>query len=320
MSKKVVIVGDGAVGSTYAYTLLLQELAETIVLVDVNKDRTQADSLDMTHALPFTKISPQRIISGEYSDAADADLVVITANAPAAQLKVGDSRLALLEGNIAMIKSITMSIMASGFDGIFLIASNPVDVISRIVAEISGFPKERVIGSGTVLDSARMKSILAAKFQNLIGANDVSGYVIAEHGASSFTAWSSAQVAGVPLSVFAEKEGINELDFDKIDEEVRQVGLDIFQMKGSTSYGIASALATITRAIFKNERTVLPVSSYLKEPVYGVSGLYIGIPTVVSARGAEKVIELDLTAQEQEKFHLSADLLKQNFDSISGRL
>ncbi|GAB2024873.1 L-lactate dehydrogenase [Lactovum odontotermitis] len=318
MSKKVVIVGDGAVGSTYAYTLLLQELAETIVLVDVNKDRTLADSLDMTHAQPFTKRSPQQIISGEYSDAADADLVVITANAPAAQLKVGDSRLALLEGNIAMIKSITTSIMASGFDGIFLIASNPVDVISRIVAEISSFPKERVIGSGTVLDSARMKSILASKFQ--IDANDVSGYVIAEHGASSFTAWSSAQVAGVPLSVFAEKEGFRDLDVEQIDEEVRQVGLDIFQMKGSTSYGIASALATITRAIFKNERTVLPVSSYLKEPVYGVSELYIGIPTVVSAQGAEKVVALDLTAQEQEKFRQSAEILMQNFESISGKL
>ncbi|GAB2027605.1 L-lactate dehydrogenase [Lactovum odontotermitis] len=317
-SKKVVVVGDGAVGSTYAYTLLLQELAETIVLVDVNADRTLADSLDMTHAQPFTKRSPQQILSGDYSDAADADLVVITANAPAAQLKVGDSRLALLEGNIAMIKSITTSIMASGFDGIILIASNPVDVISRIVAEISGLPKARVIGSGTVLDSARMKSILAAKFQ--IDPNDVSGYVIAEHGASSFTAWSSAQAAGVPLSIFAEREGFGALDFDEIDEEIRQSGLEIFRMKGSTSYGIASALATITRAIFKNERTVLPVSSYLEDPVCGVSGLYIGIPTLISAQGAERVIAPELTAKEQEKLRQSAELLKRNYDSISGKL
>ncbi|MDR2976356.1 MAG: L-lactate dehydrogenase [Streptococcaceae bacterium] len=318
MTKKVVIVGTGAVGSTCAYTLLLQEIADTIVLVDINKDRTVADSLDMTHALPFTNLSPKQIISGEYSDAADADLVIITANAPAAQLKAGDSRLSLLVGNVAMIKDITTSVMASGFDGIFLIASNPVDLITRIVAEVSGLPKSRVIGTGTLLDSARMKTIIADKLQ--VNPNDINGCVMGEHGESSFTAWSNAQIFTLPLDDYIQKEGLEKPDFDQIDNEIRQVGFDIFQKKGNTSYGIASALATIARAIFRNESTILPVSSYLSSPIYDVKNLYIGIPTVISEQGAEKIIELELTTSEQEKFRKSAKILEQNFDSISAEL
>jgi L-lactate dehydrogenase len=319
MTKKVVIVGVGAVGSTCAYTLLLQEIADTVVLVDINKDRTQADSLDMAHALPFTQLSPKQVISGEYDDAADADIVIVTANAPAAQLDVGgDGRLALLKGNVGMIKEITTSIMASGFDGIFLIASNPVDLIARIVAEVSGLPKSRVIGTGTLLDSARMKTIVAEHL--LVNPNDINGCVMGEHGNSSFTAWSNTQVTTLALNDYIKREGVQALDFDQIDEEIRQVGFDIFQAKGNTSYGIASALATVARAIFRNERTILPVSSYLSKPLYDVEELYIGMPTLISKNGAEKVIPLELTAAEQDKFRKSAAILKQNFDLISDEL
>ncbi|MCZ8489969.1 L-lactate dehydrogenase [Lactococcus lactis] len=313
-NKKVVIVGAGAVGSTYAHNLVVDDLADEIAIINTNKSKASANSLDLLHALPYLNAAPKNIYAADYSDVSDADIVVVSANAPSATFGKNPDRLQLLENNVEMIRDITRKTMDAGFDGIFLVASNPVDVLAQVVAEVSGLPKHRVIGTGTLLETSRMRQIVAEKLQ--INPKSIHGYVLAEHGKSSFAAWSNVTVGAIPLTTWLKKYPNPEFPtFDEIDQEIREVGLDIFMQKGNTSYGIAASLARLTRAIFRNESVILPVSAYLTGE-YGQSDLYTGSPAIIDRTGVRAVLELELSQEEQEKFKASTVLLKENFDSI----
>ncbi|CAM3085739.1 L-lactate dehydrogenase [Lactococcus hircilactis] len=311
---KVAIVGAGAVGMTYANTLVAGDLVDEIAIIDLNKEKTQANAWDLLHAVPYLSTSPKKITSADYDTCRDADIVVITANARAATFDEKPDRLKLLEANVKMIQTITMSVMASGFNGIFLVASNPVDVISQVIAECSGLPKKQIIGTGTLLETARLKDMIAENLD--VSPKNIHGYVLGEHGNSSFSAWSTMMIGALSLKTWLERHPENALaDFDYYDRRVREIGFDIFNGKGNTSYGIASVLARLTMAITRDEKAILPVSTYLSGE-YGVFGVYIGAPAVIDAKGVREVLILDLLDEELEHYKKSAAILKSNVESI----
>jgi L-lactate dehydrogenase len=241
--------------------------------------------------------------------------VAITANAPAAQFDGEFDRLRLLSKNVAMMTSITRSVMASGFDGIFLVVSNPVDVLTRVVAVASGLPTSRVIGTGTLVETSRMRTIIA-DYVDLHPAN-VHGYVLGEHGDSAFTAWSNVSIGSLPIREWmrhnAGKYGI--APFDELDHRVRQIGFEIYRGKGSTSFGVAGGLARITTAILRDEHAILPVSAHV-EDAYGVRDVFIGVPTVIDRGGVRELVHLYLDDDELARYARSAEILRAGFDSV----
>ena len=255
--QKVILVGDGAVGSSYAYAMALQGIAEEFGIVDVVKDRTEGDALDLADATALTY--PKKIYSAESSDCKDADLVVITAGAPQ---KPGETRLDLVNKNLKILSSIVKPIVESGFDGIFLVAANPVDILTYATWKLSGFPKNKVIGSGTSLDTSRLRVALG----DLVGIRDprsVHAYIMGEHGDSEFAAYSAATIGGLPVLDWAEKNGVTKEQLAKLEDDVRNKAYTIINKKGATFYGVATALARISRAILRDEDAVLPVSAYM---------------------------------------------------------
>ncbi|EKF51420.1 L-lactate dehydrogenase [Lactococcus garvieae] len=306
--KKVILVGDGAVGSSYAFSLVNQGIAQELGIVDIFKDKTQGDAEDLSHALAFT--SPKKIYSADYSDAHDADLVVLTSGAPQ---KPGETRLDLVEKNLRITKQVVTEIVASGFDGIFLVAANPVDILTYATWKFSGFPKERVIGSGTSLDSARFRQALAEKLD--IDARSVHAYIMGEHGDSEFAVWSHANVAGVNLEEFLkDSRGVKEEELVELFESVRDAAYSIIEKKGATFYGIAVALARITKAILDNENAVLPLSTFQEGQYEGVEGLYIGQPAIVGDKGIVRPVNIPLNDAELQKMQASAKQLKAILD------
>ncbi|MCG7338400.1 L-lactate dehydrogenase [Staphylococcus sp. ACRSN] len=307
---KVVLVGDGAVGSSYAFAMVAQGVADELVIIDLAEEKVRGDVLDLNHGAPYGD-SPVKVKAGNYSDCSDADLVVITAGA--AQ-KPGETRLDLVEKNTKIFKSIVSEIMASGFDGIFLIASNPVDVLTYVTQKVSGLPKERVIGSGTILDTARFKYELAQEFG--VSPNSVEGSIIGEHGDSELAVWSQAHVAGQPLYKILKDDVNKQHRIEEIFINTRDAAYDIIQAKGATYYGIAMGLLHITKAILKNQNVVLTVSSYL-DGEYGQEDLYIGVPTLVNRNGAVKVYETPLSEEETKLFEHSSQVLKEMQNKIT---
>ena len=300
---KIILVGDGAVGSSFAFALVTQNIGRELGIIDINKDKTIGDALDLTHGLAFT--SPKKIYSAEYSDCHDADIVVLTAGA--AQ-KPGETRLDLVHKNLTIYKSVIGAIVDSGFSGIFLVAANPVDILTYATWKFSGFPKERVIGSGTSLDTARFRQEIA----QLVGvdARNVHGYILGEHGDTEFPVWSHANIGGLQISEWVK-------DHPDTDEEalvnvffkVRDAAYEIIAKKGATYYGIAVALARICKAILDDEKSIFPLSVYL-DGQYGQEDLFIGVPAVLGRNGIETVIEIPLNDAEKEKMNLSASTLK----------
>jgi L-lactate dehydrogenase len=306
--KKVILVGDGAVGSSYAFALVNQGIAQELGIVDIVKDKTQGDAEDLSHALAFT--SPKKIYSADYSDAADADIVVLTSGAPQ---KPGETRLDLVTKNLRITKSVVTEIVASGFKGIFLVAANPVDILTYATQKFSGFPKERVIGSGTSLDSARFRQALAEKVG--VDARSVHAYIMGEHGDSEFAVWSHANVAGVNLYEWLKQyEDFNEEELVELFEGVRDAAYSIINKKGATFYGIAVALARITKAILDDENAVLPLSVYQYGQYEGVEDVYIGQPAVIGANGIVRSVDIPLTDAELQKMQASAAELKAIID------
>lgn len=311
--QKIIVVGNGAVGSSYTFALVTQNIAQEIGIIDIDKDKAEGDAIDLSHALAFT--SPKKIYAANYSDCHDADIVVITAGA--AQ-KPGETRLDLVNKNLKIFKSIVEETVASGFDGIFLIATNPVDILTYATWKFSGFPKHKVIGSGTSLDSARFRQSIA----ELVGvdARNVHGYILGEHGDTEFPVWSHANVAGLQIYEWVK-------DHPETDEEelvnlffnVRDAAYTIIEKKGATFYGIAVALARITKAILNDENAVLPLSVYLNGH-YGLEDIFIGAPAIVNRRGIQNVIEIPLTDAEKEKYHYSAEKLKEVMDTAFEQL
>ncbi|MCQ6278503.1 L-lactate dehydrogenase [Bacillus sp. EB600] len=301
---RVVLVGTGAVGCSYAYSMINQGVAEELVLIDLNEAKAEGEAMDLNHGVPFAP-SPIKVWNGSYQDCESADLVVITAGL--AQ-KPGETRLQLVEKNTKIFKQIVKSIMKSGFDGIFLVATNPVDILTYVTWKESGLPKERVIGSGTVLDSARLRFTLGQYFN--VDTRNVHAYIIGEHGDTELPVWSKASIGVEGLdSVLAKKNDLKEECLEKLFVNVRDAAYHIIERKGATFYGIGMSLVRITKAILNNENSILTVSAYL-DGEYGQKDVFIGVPAVIHRGGIREVLEIDLNEKEKEQFNHSVSVLK----------
>ncbi len=307
---KVVLIGDGAVGSSYAFAVVAQGLADELVIIDLDEAKVKGDVADLNHSAPYGD-SPVKVKAGSYEDCSNADLIVITAGA--AQ-KPGETRLDLVEKNTKIFKDIVTKIMSTGFNGIFLIATNPVDVLSYVTQKVSGLPKAQVIGSGTILDTARFKFELAQEFG--VSPWSVDAQIIGEHGDSELAIWSQANIAGQPLYNLLNDNPDKQHRIDEIFTNTRDAAYEIIQSKGATYYGIAMGLVRITQAILKNQNVVLPVSSYL-EGEYDQKGVYVGVPTKINRQGAVKVFEIPLSEEEEKLFNNSVNILKEMQNKIS---
>lgn len=308
--KKVILVGDGAVGSSYAFALVNQGIAQELGIIEIPQlfEKAVGDALDLSHALAFT--SPKKIYAAKYEDCADADLVVITAGAPQ---KPGETRLDLVGKNLAINKSIVTQVVESGFKGIFLVAANPVDILTYSTWKFSGFPKERVIGSGTSLDTARFRQALAEKIG--VDARSVHAYIMGEHGDSEFAVWSHANVAGVKLEQWLQdNRDVDAEGLVKLFVSVRDAAYSIINKKGATFYGIAVALARITKAILDDENAVLPLSVFQSGQYEGVEDVFIGQPAIVGAHGIVRPVNIPLNDAEPQKMQASAKQLKAIID------
>ena len=298
VGNKVVLIGAGDVGVAYAFALVNQGTVDHLAIIDIDEKKLAGNVMDLNHGVVWAP-SRTRVTKGTYADCADAAMVVICAGA--AQ-KPGETRLQLVDKNVNIMNSIVSDVMANGFDGIFLVASNPVDLLTYAVWKASGLPHERVIGSGTILDSARYRYMLSE--MDDIAPTSVHAYIIGEHGDSELPVVSSANIGGVSLSHRSEEDpGYNER-IEKIFEDTRDAAYTIIDAKGSTSYGIGMGLARITRAVIQNQAVVLPVSAYLQGQ-YGVEDAYIGTPAVIDRSGINKVVELALDEHEKERFRAS---------------
>ncbi|KIL52946.1 L-lactate dehydrogenase [Jeotgalibacillus campisalis] len=302
---RIALIGTGFVGSSYAFALLNQGVADELVMIDVNEEKAKGDVLDLNHGKVFAA-NPLAIRFGTYEDCRDADIVVICAGA---NQKPGETRLQLVEKNLKIFHSIVTQVVSNGFDGIFLVATNPVDVLTYATWKYSGFPKERVIGSGTILDTARFRFLLGEYFQ--VAPQNVHGYIIGEHGDSELPVYSSVDVGGVSVMKMIEQNNkYSQQDLDDIFVNVRDAAYQIINSKGATYYGIAMGLVRITKALLHNENSILTVSALL-EGEYGEDDVYIGVPAILNRNGIREVIELDLSTHEKELFHKSANTLKE---------
>ena len=307
--RKAAIIGCGFVGASSAFSLVHKGLFSELVLIDANHAKAEGEAMDLSHGRAFT--SPMKIYAGSYDDISDCSLIIITAGA---NQKPGETRLDLVHKNVAIFKSIIPEITKRNFEGILLIVANPVDILTYAALKISGYPKERVLGSGTVLDSARFRYLLSEHLN--VDSRSVHAYIIGEHGDSELAVWSSANVSGIGINDFCELRGHYEHDeaMDRIYRTVRDSAYEIIERKGATYYGVAMAVSRIAESIIRNEHSVLPVSS-LMEGEYGLTDLCISVPTIVSAKGAEQVLEIPLSQEEKEKLQKSAAELKKVLDS-----
>ena len=301
--RKAVIVGAGFVGSSTAFALMQKGLFEEIVLIDANQARAEGEAMDISHGLPFT--SPVNIHAGSYADCGDAGIIIITAGA--AQ-KPGETRLDLIQKNAAIMRSIVGEIKKTSFDGILLIVANPVDILTHVALVESGYPAKRVIGSGTVLDTARFKYLVSRRLN--VDSRNVHGVIIGEHGDSEFPLWSITNIAGVPIWDFCSMRGhaITMENMNEIYEEVRDSAYHIIERKGATYYGVASAITRICACIVHNEKTMLPVSVEL-DGAYGLKGLALSVPTILGKDGVDEVLELSLNFGEKKQLNASAEAL-----------
>lgn len=303
--RKIAMVGCGFVGATSVYAIMQSGIASEIVLIDADQDRAEGEAMDISHAIPFS--TRQKIYAGTYEDVKDAAIVIISAGA--AQ-KPGETRLDLVNKNVGILKSIIPQIVAQDFQGILLVVANPVDILTYAAWKLSGYPKERVIGSGTVLDSARLKFMLGEHLD--VDPKSVHAYVIGEHGDSEIVAWSSANVSGVNVNQFCEIRGHfdHERSMKKIADDVKNSAYEIIAKKHATYYGVASAVCRICQVILQDEKSILPVSS-LMEGEYGISGVYLSMPAVVTAAGVETKVHIDLSYDELTRLQKSARTLEE---------
>ena len=302
---KVVLVGTGFVGMSMAYAMLNRGGVNELILIDIDKDKTIGEEMDLSHGLPF---APQKMVikAGDYDECKDAEVVVITAGI--AQ-KPGQTSIELTETNTKIMKSITKSIMASGFNGVIVVASNPVDIMTYVVAKVSGLPKNKVIGSGTVLDTARLRYIMA-EYLN-VSSKNIHAYVMGEHGDSSFVPWNHAYVGCKKISDVMKDNNHPMDDLEKIHKDVVNAAYEIINKKKATYYGIGVALSRLVKAILEDEHGILTVSAYLKDGEYGQDDIYIGVPAIICSDGIREVVNLDLTDEEQAKLDESCKIIKE---------
>lgn len=301
MNNKVVLVGCGNVGMAYAYALLNQkDYVNGLILIDINKDKVIGEAMDLNHCLAYSP-SKIKVKAGDYSDCKDAKIVVIAAGA---NQNVGETRMDLIHKNSIIFKSIVKEVMNSGFEGIFLVATNPLDVMTYLTLVYSGLPKNKVIGSGTTLDTARLRFMLSEKLD--ICPKNIEAYVIGEHGDSEFIPWSNANIALKKISSVLTKE-----EMLKIEEDVRNSAYEIINKKGATAYGIGMCLVRITNAILEDKKIILPVSSWDKQ-----NKICISTPAVVGKDGVNEKIFIPLTEEEKLKLVNSINVIKEAINNM----
>lgn len=308
---KVGVVGTGMVGTSFAYALMQRSLATELVLIDIDHARAEGEAMDLNHGLPFVR--PMRIYAGTYADLAGADLIVIAAGA---NQRPGETRLDLLGRNAAIFREIIPAILAANDDGIIVVATNPVDILTTIGAQIAGPAANRVIGSGTILDTARFRYLLGQHYG--VDPRSVHAYIVGEHGDSELALWSLANIAGVRLVDFvgANGQGYDQAALDAILEQTRNAAYEIIKRKRATYYAIGLGLLAIAEAVLRDQHTVMTISS-LMTGQYGVTDIAISLPTIVGRDGAEEVLNLPLSEQEVVLFQRSAAILKENLAHVS---
>ena len=303
-NRKAAVIGCGFVGSSIAFTLMQRSVFSELVLIDIDRKKAEGEALDISHGLPYS--APMEIYAGDYDDISDAGLIIITAGA---NQREGETRLDLIDKNLKIFEGIIPEIVKRDYKGILMIVTNPVDILTNAALKMSGFPPERVIGSGTVLDTGRLKYLLSQRLD--VDARSVHAVIIGEDGDSELAVWSGANISGIDLDHFYELRGIPDYkkDTQRIYCEVRDSAYEIIERKGATYYGIAMAVAKISESITRDEHSILPVSSLLTGQ-YGIKGLCLSIPTIVGSKGAEKVLEIPLSGTEQRELTASAEALK----------
>jgi len=306
--RKVAMIGCGFVGSASCYSIMQSGLFSEMVMIDANREKAEGEALDISHGLPFAK--PMNIYAGDYDDIVDASIIIISAGA--AQ-KPGETRLDLVKKNIGIFGSIIPEIKKRNCQGILLVVANPVDVLTYAAWKMSGFPKHRVIGSGTVLDSARLKYLLGEHLQ--VDSRSVHAFIIGEHGDSELPAWSSANVSGIPLHKFCEMRGYYDHDYetDRIAEDVKNSAYEIIEKKGATYYGIGMSVRRICEAIVRDEKSILSVSSII-EDAYGIDDVALSLPAIVGKDGIECLAPIELDREEQQAVQASAKTLREVLD------
>ena len=308
--KKCGVIGCGNVGATTAYTLMISGLFTEIVLVDIDTVKASGEAEDIAHGIPFN--SPSDIYAGNYDDLSDAGIVIITAGVSQRQ---GETRLDLLQRNTKVFSSIIDNLKKTNFDGIILVVTNPVDILTYITIAMSGYDSKKVLGSGTVLDTARLKQLMGNELQ--VDPRNIHTFIIGEHGDSELPVWSSANVSGIDISSFCHKcsDSCSESTFEEIFEDVRDSAYRIINAKGSTYYAIAEAVRRIVEAIVRDERAILPVSALL-EGEYGINGICLGVPCVIGKNGIEEILEIPLNENEKNKLLLSASTLHSTLGNL----
>ena len=302
---KVVLVGTGFVGMSMAYSMLNRGGINELVLIDIDKDKTIGEEMDLSHGLPF---APQKMVikAGDYDECKDAQVVVITAGI--AQ-KPGQTRLELAETNTKIMKSITKSIMASGFNGVIIVASNPVDLMTYVVSKVSGLPKNQVFGSGTVLDTARLRYLMSDYLK--VSSKNIHAYIMGEHGDSSFVPWEHAYVGCKKIKDVMKDNNHPMEDLEKIHKDVINAAYEIINKKKATYYGIGMSLNRLVKAVLDDENSILTVSTYLKDGQYGQDDIYIGVPAIINSNGIRELVDLELNEEEQAKLDNSCRIIKE---------
>ncbi len=307
---KVAIVGAGFVGSSFAYALMIRGIASEIVLIDIDKKRAEGEALDLNHGLSFVR--PVKIWAGDYSDCEAADIVVISAGT--AQ-KPGQSRLVLTQANFEIMKQIVPQVTRYSSECIFLIATNPVDVMTYAILKLTGLPAKKVIGSGTILDTSRFRYVLAEHLK--IDPRNVHAYIIGEHGDSEVPVWSLANVAGTRLREYCPLCGEKyDMEFlNSIFQKVKNAAYEIIELKGRTYYAIGLGLTRIVESILRNENAILTVSSLIQD-YYGISDVCLSVPSIINREGIADILRLPLEENEVELLHKSAEVLKKAINSL----
>jgi L-lactate dehydrogenase len=307
---KVAVIGTGSVGASIAFAMSINQLCSDLVLIDVNHDRAIGEAMDINHGLPF--LGQMKVRAGVYADCVDCDVIIITAGNPR---KPGETRLDLARKNVELGRQITNSFMPYYNGGVILVVSNPVDVMTYMITKWTKLPAGRVIGSGTVLDSARFRYLLSQKLK--IDIRNVHGYIIGEHGDSQLPAWSATNIAGLSVDDYCKTTGIKftEGEMIEITEQVKTAGAEIIKNKGATFYGIAIAVNTIVESILKSTSTIRTVGSVINGP-YGLKDVVVNVPCILGADGIERILELDLTPQEMRFLQFSASQVRSIIDQI----
>lgn len=302
--QKAAIIGCGFVGTSIAFSLVQKGIFSELVLIDANEKKAEGEAMDLSHGLPFTK--PMEIKAGSYEDIADCAMIIITAGA---NQKPGETRLDLVYKNVEIYKSIIPKIVEKNQEATLLIVSNPVDIMTYVALKLSGYPSHKVIGSGTVLDTARLKYLLSRHLD--VDSRSIHAFIIGEHGDSELAVWSAANVSGIPLNHFCELRGYFDHmeSMDRIYQSVRDSAYEIIEKKGATYYGVAMAVCRIAESVIRNEHSIMPISVYL-DGLYGLHDICLSIPTVVGQEGAEKVLDIPLDLMEMGKLVYSAEELK----------